>query len=144
MKRKANATWKGNGAEGKGQLNATSGVLKETPYSFQTRFKNESGKNGTNPEELIAAAHSGCYAMALSFALAEAGYATKSLDVEAIVHIESVDDGFAITTINLKLDANIPEIAEEKFREIAQAAKENCPVSKALKTVPISLDITFQ
>lgn len=143
MKRKASAVWKGKGQDGKGQLHSTSGVLEETPYSFQTRFKNEDGKKGTNPEELIAAAHSGCYAMALSFALAESGFETKSVNVDAIVHLESIDDGFAITSIDLKLDAEVPEIEEKQFREIAQAAKKNCPISKALKAVPISLDITF-
>lgn len=144
IKRKARAIWKGKGADGKGHLNSTSSVLKDTLYSFQTRFKNESGKNGTNPEELIAAAHAGCFAMALSVALAEAGFTSDRLEVEGIVQIESVKEGFSITGIDLLLNASVPNIEESQFKELAQAAKENCPVSKALKAVPISLDITFE
>lgn len=143
MKRKASAIWKGEGQKGNGALHSTSGVLKDTPYSFQSRFKNEKGEKGTNPEELIAAAHAGCYAMALSFALAESGFESKTIQVDAQVQLESVKDGFAITGIDLILKAEVPGIEKNQFVEIAQAAKENCPVSKALKAVPISLDITF-
>jgi osmotically inducible protein OsmC len=144
MKRKATAVWKGTGAEGKGVLNGPSGVLKDTPYSFTSRFKNEDGKAGTNPEELIAAAHAGCYAMALSFAIAEAGSVADYLDVKAEVVLDKVDDGFAITGIHLNLKGKVEGMEEEKFNELAKGAKEGCPVSKALSAVPISLDITFE
>ncbi|HNS18745.1 MAG TPA: OsmC family protein [Bacteroidales bacterium] len=140
MKRKATAIWQGNGLEGKGILTSTSGVLNETPYSFLTRFKNEEGREGTNPEELIAAAHSGCYAMALSFGLTNAGFVPTELKVTATVNIELVTDHFEITGIHLDLTANVPGITEEKFLELAGAAKAECPVSRALKAVEITLE----
>ena len=139
MKRRSTAIWQGNGMEGKGNLTSTSGVLNKTPYSFVTRFKNEDGLSGTNPEELIAAAHSGCYAMALSFALADAGFVATELKVEAAVNIEHITDHFEITNIHLDLKGNVPGITEEKFIELANAAKINCPVSRALKAVEITL-----
>jgi osmotically inducible protein OsmC len=125
--------------EGKGNLTSTSGVLNKTPYSFLTRFKNEDGLAGTNPEELIAAAHSGCYAMALSFGLAAAGFVATELQVEAAVNIEHMTDHFEITNIHLDLKGNVPGITEEKFIELANAAKIGCPVSMALKAVEITL-----
>jgi osmotically inducible protein OsmC len=139
MKRKATAIWQGNGAEGKGSLSSTSGVLNKTPYSSTTRFKNEDGLAGTNPEELIAAAHSGCYAMALSYSLTAAGFTATELKVEAAVSIEKITDHFEITGINLDLTGNVPGITEEKFLELANSAKINCPVSQALKAVNITL-----
>jgi osmotically inducible protein OsmC len=139
MKRKATAIWQGNGMEGKGVLSSTSGVLKNTPYSFVTRFKNEDGVAGTNPEELIAAAHGGCFAMALSFQLTGAGYIPEELKVETTVDIEMVVDHFEITGIHLDLAGNVPGISEAKFLELAGNAKENCPVSRALKAVAITL-----
>jgi lipoyl-dependent peroxiredoxin len=139
MKRRATATWHGNGAEGKGSLSSTSGVLNKTPYSSTTRFKNEDGLAGTNPEELIAAAHSGCYAMALSYALTAAGFTVTELKVEASVSIEKIVDHFEITGINLDLTGIVPGITEEKFLELATDAKVNCPVSRALKAVNITL-----
>ena len=139
MKRKATAIWQGNGADGKGSLTSTSGVLDKTPYSSTTRFKNEDGREGTNPEELIAAAHSGCFAMALSYALTGAGFTVTELKVEAAVSIEKIIDHFEITGINLDLTGKVPGISEEKFLELAGAAKVNCPVSRALKAVDITL-----
>jgi osmotically inducible protein OsmC len=139
MKRKSTAIWQGNGMEGKGTLTSTSGVLKNTPYSFITRFKNEDGLAGTNPEELIAAAHSGCFAMALSFMLTGAGFVPTELKVEAAVNIELITDHFEITGIHLDLAAKVPGITEEKFLEFAGTAKTNCPVSQALKAVEITL-----
>ena len=139
MKRKATAVWQGNGMEGKGSLTSTSGVLKNTPYSFVTRFKNEDGIAGTNPEELIAAAHSGCYAMALSFALTGEGYIPEELHVEATVTLEHLTDHFEITGIKLELTAKIPNINNEKFQDLAMKAKLNCPVSRALSHVEIFL-----
>jgi lipoyl-dependent peroxiredoxin len=139
MKRKANATWKGTGLEGSGSLNSTSGVLKDTPYSTASRFKNEDGKNGTNPEELIAAAHSGCFAMALSFGLTAAGFPPTELRVEAAVNIEQVTDHWEIKSVHLDLAGRVPGISEEKFLELAHAAKATCPVSRALRALEITL-----
>ena len=139
MKRRSTAIWQGNGLEGKGSLSSTSGVLNKTPYSFVTRFKNEDGIAGTNPEELIAAAHSGCFAMALSFSLVAAGFTATELKVEAAVDIDKVEDHFEITGIHLDLTGQVPGITEEKFLELAGSAKENCPVSRALKAVEITL-----
>ena len=115
MKRKATAVWKGSGLEGTGVLNGPSGVLNDTPYSFTSRFKNEEGKAGTNPEELIAAAHAGCYAMALSFALVEAGSTADVLDVKAEVVLDKVEGGFAITGIHLHLNGKVTGMEEDNF-----------------------------
>lgn len=139
MKRKSTAIWQGNGMEGKGKLTSVSGVLNDTPYSFLTRFKNEDGIAGTNPEELIAAAHSGCFAMALSFGLTKEGFVPVELKVQAAVNIEQVTDHFEITGIHLDLTGTVPGISEEKFLAIADSAKQNCPVSQALKAVNITL-----
>lgn len=139
MKRRSTAIWQGNGAEGKGNLTSTSGVLNNTPYSSFTRFKNEDGIAGTNPEELIAAAHSGCFAMALSYQLTGAGFVPAELKVEAAVNLEHMTDHFEITGIHLDLTGNIPGISEEKFLELANSAKIGCPVSRALKAVEITL-----
>jgi osmotically inducible protein OsmC len=139
MKRRSTAIWHGNGPEGKGNLTSTSGVLNQTPYSSMLRFKNEDGLAGTNPEELIAAAHSGCYAMALSYGLTAAGFVATELKVEAAVNLEHMTDHFEITNIHLDLKGNVPGITEEKFIELANEAKINCPVSRALKAVEITL-----
>jgi len=139
MIRKSSAVWNGTGKEGKGSLTSTSGVLSDTPYSFATRFESEDGKAGTNPEELIAAAHAGCFTMALSFQLSGAGFTPTELKTEATVKVEKGEAGFKITSIALDLQAQVPEITEEKFQELAKAAKEGCPVSQALSAVEITL-----
>ncbi|MFD0836194.1 OsmC family protein [Mariniflexile aquimaris] len=126
--RKANAQWKGSGKEGKGTLTSASGVLNNTPYSFHTRF--EDGQKGTNPEELVGAAHAGCFAMQLSFLLNEAGFTATTLDVAATVTFE---DG-NVTTILLNLEGKVPKIEAAQFQEIATKAKEVCPISKLLNT----------
>lgn len=143
MKRKANAIWNGSTKEGSGKLTGPSGVLDKTPYSFKARFENEDGKLGTNPEELIAAAHAGCFNMALSVALGEEGFKPDELNTDATVKLEKTDGGFEITSIELKLAAKVPEIEESKLKELAQGAKEGCPISKALKAVPMELKIEF-
>ena len=140
MKRRSTAIWQGTGMEGKGTLQSTSGVLNQTPYSSNTRFKNEDGLAGTNPEELIAAAHAGCYAMALSYGLSGAGFTPTELKVDAAVNIEFLTDHFEITHIHLNLVGEVPGITPEKFQEFALAAKTGCPVSRALKAVEITLD----
>jgi lipoyl-dependent peroxiredoxin len=140
LNRTSTAVWKGNGLEGKGALSTQSGVFQEQPYSFQTRFQSEDGRAGTNPEELIAAAHSGCYAMALSFMLTGAGHAPEELKVRATVKMDREDVHWFVKTIHLELEGKVPGISEEKFLELARAAKEGCPVSKALRSVEITLD----
>ena len=133
--RKAEAQWKGSGKEGKGTLQTQSSVLENTPYSFGTRFEEA---KGTNPEELIGAAHAGCYAMQLSFLLNEADYTADTLDVSAKVLFE---DG-SITTVSLALSAKVPGIEEKEFRQIANKAKEVCPISKLLNA-KIELEATL-
>ncbi|MDX1684725.1 MAG: OsmC family protein [Saprospiraceae bacterium] len=144
MKRIATAIWKGPGSEGSGVLNTTSGVLENVPYSGEMRFGNEDGKAGTNPEELIAAAHAGCYAMALSFSLNKEGFTSDKLDVTATVSLDKVENGFEISHIHLDLKGEVEGISKEKFESMAKDAKSGCPVSKALKAVDISLDIQLQ
>lgn len=134
--RKAKAIWNGSGKEGKGNITTGSTVLDSTPYSFHTRF--EDGEKGTNPEELIGAAHAGCFAMQLSFLLGEEGFTPTSLDVDATVTFQ---DG-SITLVVLELEGNVPSIAEEQFKQIANKAKEVCPISKLLHT-EIQLNITL-
>ncbi|MAL59056.1 MAG: OsmC family peroxiredoxin [Flavobacteriaceae bacterium] len=125
--RKANAQWKGSGKEGKGTLTTASTILENTQYSFSTRFENG---QGTNPEELIGAAHAGCFAMQLSFLLNESNYTADTLDVGATVTFE---DG-SITQIALNLEGKVPNISAEEFEKIAVKAKEVCPISKLLNT----------
>ncbi|NIJ68733.1 OsmC family protein [Xanthomonas sp. 60] len=137
ISRHANAHWEGDLKSGKGQLSTPqSGLLDNTRYAFSSRFGDE---KGTNPEELIAAAHAGCFTMALSAKLAEAGFTATSLDTQAQVDL-SMDGGPAFSQITLKLKAVVPGIDEARFRAIADDAKQNCPVSKALSAVPTTLE----
>jgi len=144
MKRKATAVWKGTGKEGSGTLSAPSGFFDNSPYSFKTRFENEDGSKGTNPEEMIAAAHAGCFNMALSFQIAGKEMEAEELDTTATVSLEKDDEGFSITGIVLDLTGKVPGMNEKEFEELANAAKEGCPISKALNAVPITLNITFK
>ena len=128
MKRKVNAIWKGNGADGNGTLTAQSGAFNNMPYSFKTRFENDNGSLGTNPEELIAAALAGCFNMKLSFVLNEADFNPEELNTEALLTFE---DGKVIS-IELDLKAKVLGIKNEKFIELAEDAKENCPISGVL------------
>jgi osmotically inducible protein OsmC len=143
MKRKATAIWKGSGKDGSGTLSSPSGFFDKSPYSFKTRFENEDGTKGTNPEEMIAAAHAGCFNMALSFQIAGKDLEAEELNTTATVTIEKGDAGFAITGIVLNLTGIVPGMDEKQFIELANAAKEGCPISQALSSVPISLNITF-
>jgi len=136
MIRKAKAVWRGTGRAGTGQLSTDSGVLAETPYSFRTRFENE---KGTNPEELIAAAHAGCFTMALAFQLQGAGFTPTELTTEAAVSLEPEGQGFRITRSALTLRANVPKLDEAAFARMAGEAEKNCPVSKVLNA-QITLD----
>jgi lipoyl-dependent peroxiredoxin len=139
MIRKSTAVWRGDGLHGTGELTTQSNVFHDQPYSFQTRFVSEDGKAGTNPEELIAAAHAGCFAMALSFALTDAGHPPQELRVSAAVDLAKVDDGFAIKSIALTVDGRVSGVDAARFQTIAEAAKKGCPVSKALAATPIVL-----
>ncbi|BAH39704.1 MAG TPA: OsmC family peroxiredoxin [Gemmatimonas aurantiaca] len=142
MERTATAVWNGSIREGSGTLTTPSGVLNAQPYSFKLRFEDESGRSGTNPEELIAAAHAGCFTMALSGQLTKAGHTAKELRTNAVLTLEQQATGFTITKIQLQLTASVPGIAEEEFQALAKTAKENCPVSKVLNA-EISLDATL-
>ena len=139
MIRTSTAVWQGDGLHGKGELTTQSGVFRDQPYSFNTRFQSEDGRAGTNPEELLAAAHAGCFAMALAFALTEAGHAPEQLQVAAGVDIQKAEGGFEIKVIGLALEARVPNIDKATFDAIAEAAKMGCPLSKALATIPIKL-----
>nr|WP_315176580.1 OsmC family protein [uncultured Flavobacterium sp.] len=144
MIRKSTAVWNGTGKEGNGTVYSTSGVLNQTPYSFASRFSSEDGKAGTNPEELIAAAHAGCFSMALSFQLGGAGYISTELKTEALLNMENVDGHFKIISIHLVLVGDVPHITEEKFIEIANNAKKTCPISQALSALEITLSATLK
>lgn len=136
MIRKAKAVWHGTGRDGNGQLSSESGVLAETPYSFKTRFENE---KGTNPEELIAAAHAGCFTMAMAFGLQLAGFKPTELSTEAAVTLEPEGKGFNISKSALTLRGRVPSLDEAQFARIAGEAEKNCPVSKVLNAT-ITLD----
>ena len=128
MKRKVNAVWSGDGADGNGVLSAQSGAFNNMPYSFKSRFKNDDGTLGTNPEELIAAALAGCFNMKLSFVLNDAGFNPESLKTDAVLTFE---EG-VVTNIALILKAEVADITTEKFAILANEAKENCPISAVL------------
>jgi osmotically inducible protein OsmC len=130
MKRKASAVWQGDLKRGKGTLSSDSGVLKNTQYSFSTRFENGLG---TNPEELIAAAHAGCFVMAFSGELGKAGFTPTAIQATATITLDKTDDGFGITESHLDMTAKIPGIDQAQFLEIANGAKAGCPVSRLLK-----------
>jgi lipoyl-dependent peroxiredoxin len=136
MIRKAKAVWHGTGRAGNGTLSTDSGVLDNTPYSFKTRFENE---KGTNPEELIAAAHAGCFTMALAFALQGAGFTPTELSTEAAVSLEPEGQGFRIKSSALTLRATVPNLDQATFNKLAGDAEKNCPVSKVLNA-EITLD----
>ena len=136
MIRKAKAVWQGTGRDGKGQLTTDSGVLESTPYSFRTRFENE---KGTNPEELIAAAHAGCFTMALAFGLQTAGFTPTELNTEAAVTLDKEGAGYRISGSALTLRAKVPNLDQASFDRLAHEAEKNCPVSKVLNAA-ITLD----
>jgi len=130
MIRKARAVWRGTGRDGNGDLSSDSGVLANTPYSYKTRFENE---KGTNPEELLAAAHAGCFTMALAFRLQAAGFTPTELNTEAVVTLEQDNSkGFRISRSALTLRASVPNLDQATFDRLAKDAEQNCPVSRAL------------
>jgi osmotically inducible protein OsmC len=139
IKRRASAVWQGGLKDGKGAISTASGALKSHPYGFASRFE---GTPGTNPEELLGAAHAGCFTMALSLILGEAGLTAERMETEAEVTLAQVDGGYAITAVHLTLKAKVPGADAAKFQELAAKAKAGCPVSKVLKA-DISLDATL-
>ena len=140
MLRKASAEWNGSIKEGGGKITTDSGVLKDTQYSFSTRFEDGIG---TNPEELIAAAHAGCFSMALSGQLGAAGLTADSINTTASVRLEKLEDGFAITEVHLDVTAKIPQATEEAFMTAANNGKAGCPISKLLKA-EITMDAKLE
>lgn len=141
--RKADAEWTGSIQEGRGKVALGSGAF-EGAYSFNSRFSEDKDQATTNPEELIAAAHAGCFSMALSGALGRAGFTPDSIETKATVHLEKTDGGFEIPKIDLDTEASVPNISDEEFQTIAKGAKENCPVSKVLAGAEITLDATLK
>ena len=139
----ASVHWEGAGKAGQGQISTETGALNKYPYGFASRFGDD--RKGTNPEEIVGAAHAACFTMAFSFACDKAGIATESVDTTAKVRLAKDGDGFKIDRIALTLTARVPGIDEAKFQQIAEDAKANCPLSKALAGVPeITLDATLQ
>ncbi|MBK4989708.1 MULTISPECIES: OsmC family protein [Pseudomonas] len=139
MKKTASAIWQGGLKDGKGLLSTESGALKQNPYGFNTRFEDTPG---TNPEELIGAAHAGCFSMALSMMLGDAGLTPERIDTAAEVTLDKQPDGYAITAVHLVLRAKVPGASAEQFEEIANKAKAGCPVSKVLNA-KITLDASL-
>ena len=143
MQRSGSAVWRGAGKDGSGTVSTPSGALKEQPYSFKTRFESEDGRAGTNPEELIAAAHAGCFSMATAFQLAGAGFTPEELRTEAQITMTSGAGGWSISAVKLVLRAKVPGIDDVKFQELAANAKAGCPVSRVLNA-PITLDAQLE
>ncbi|HEV8609159.1 MAG TPA: OsmC family protein [Thermoanaerobaculia bacterium] len=140
MKRKASARWEGDLKTGRGVVSTDSGVLQSAPYSFTTRFENE---KGTNPEELVAAAHAGCFTMALSAELGKAGLVPESLRTTATVTLDRVDSSWSVTESHLEVVGKVPGASGEAFRKAAEAAETGCPISKLLNT-KITLEATLE
>lgn len=144
LKRTSTATWRGTGPKGSGSISTLSGALKDQPYSVATRFTSEDGRAGTNPEELIAAAHAGCFTMATSFQITNAGHEPTELTTVATVSMEKQDIGFTIVGIHLELEGTVPGITAAQFQTFAETAKQGCPISRALAAVPITMAATLR
>lgn len=143
LKRTGNAVWHGNGPKGNGKISTLSGALQALPYSVNSRFVAEDGKAGTNPEELIGAAHASCFTMALAFQLTGLNLEPTELATTATVAMDKQDAGWAITGIHLDVTGKVPGVDAAKFQELAETAKKNCPVSKALSATPITMTATL-
>lgn len=139
LKRTSTAVWRGKGPTGTGTLTTLSGAMKELPYSAKTRFESEDGRAGTNPEELIAAAHAGCFTMALSFQLTNAGFDPTELKTVATVSMEKQDPGWTITNIHLDVQGTVPGVSADQFQTLAENAKKGCPISRALSATNITM-----
>jgi osmotically inducible protein OsmC len=143
LKRTGTAVWRGTGPKGAGSISTLSGALKEQPYSVSSRFVSEDGRAGTNPEELIAAAHASCFAMATAFQITNAGHEPTQLKTVATVSMDKQDQGWTITGIALEIEGTVPGLTEDKFRALADEAKRTCPISRALAAVPMTLTTKF-
>lgn len=143
LKRRGSAVWRGTGAEGQGTVSTFSGALRERPCSTALRFASEDGRAGTNPEELLAAAHAACFNMALSFQLTGTGHPPEELRTEAIVTIEREGVDWHVASVRLELRGRVPGISAERFEALAEAAKDGCPISRALQP-PITLDARLE
>ena len=135
LKRSSSVVWNGNVLKGAGKITTLSGAIKDQPYSANSRFQSEDGRAGTNPEELIAAAHAGCFTMALSAQLTNAGHEPTELRTTATVTMDKQDIGWTITGIALEVSGQVPGVSAEKFQELAETAKKMCPISRALAAV---------
>ena len=144
LKRTSTVVWRGTGPKGAGTISTLSGALKDQPYSVNARFVAEDGKAGTNPEELIAAAHASCFTMATAFQITNAGLEPTELKTLAIVSMDKQEKGWTITGIALEIEGSVPGLTADKFQELADEAKQNCPISRALAAVPITLKATFR
>lgn len=144
LKRTATAVWQGNGPKGNGKISTLSGAFKDQPYSVNSRFVSEDGKAGTNPEELIGAAHAACFTMALAFQITAANKEPTELRTLATVSMEKQDPaGWTITNIHLDVEGKVPGITAEEFQQFADAAKKGCPISRALAATPITMSAKF-
>lgn len=139
LKRTSTAVWRGTGPKGAGTISTLSGALKEQPYSVNSRFVAEDGRAGTNPEELIAAAHAGCFTMALSFQLTNANLDPTELKTVATVSLEKQEPGWTITNIHLDVEGKVPGVAADQFQTLAENAKKGCPISRALAATNITM-----
>jgi lipoyl-dependent peroxiredoxin len=139
LKRTSTAVWHGTGPKGSGTITTLSGAFKDQPYSVNSRFQSEDGKAGTNPEELVAAAHSSCFTMALAFQLTNANLEPTELRTVATVTMDKLEPGWTITGIQLEVTGKVPGVTADKFGELAETAKKGCPISRALAATPISM-----
>jgi lipoyl-dependent peroxiredoxin len=139
LKRTSTAVWHGTGPKGSGTITTLSGALEKQPYAVNSRFMSEDGKAGTNPEELVAAAHAGCFTMALAFQLTNANLEPTELRTVATVTMDKLEPGWTITNIDLAVEGKVPGVANDKFQELAETAKKGCPISRALAATPIAM-----
>jgi lipoyl-dependent peroxiredoxin len=145
LKRTSTAVWQGTGPKGTGSISTLSGALTDQPYGFNARFQSEDGKAGTNPEELIAAAHASCFTMATAFQITNAGHEPTKLETVATVSMEKQDIGWTIVKIHLELKGSVPGITAEQFQTFAENAKKGCPISRALAAIPnITMNATLK
>lgn len=144
LKRTSTAVWRGTGPKGAGTITTLSGALKDQPYSVNSRFVAEDGRAGTNPEELIAAAHASCFTMATAFQITNAGHEPTELSTVATVSMEKQDSGWSIVGIALALEGSVPGLTADKFQALADEAKRTCPISRALAAVPITMTAKFR
>jgi osmotically inducible protein OsmC len=143
LKRTSSVVWHGDALHGDGAISTLSGAFKDQPYSAKTRFMAEDGRAGTNPEELLAASHAGCFTMAVSYALSNAGHVPTELRTVATVTLDNKDSNWSISNITLEVTGNVPGITAEQFQALAADAKKNCPISRALAATPISMMATL-